>query len=389
MPQPAPLPSQTQAFGEQLIYPAGIADAQCCPNASPDVSTAATVGSLLDDVRYEVGGYAKLDMIFDFDDAGDRYQFDPRALPVTGGRGEQTTFHARQSRLNLALQMPTEFGPLDFFVEGDFFGSGNAFRLRHAYGRWNQLLAGQTWSLLVDTDAFIETLDFAGADGKASIRSPQLRWTKPLNASTVWKLSVENNTVNPQSTVPGVLRNRFPVLATSLRFGGPTRHLYWFAGITESRFVLDSGPEEEATVWATGVSSRFPIGTRDHFIAKAVVGDGADSLISSRDVTDTGFALPNSGFETLTEYSYDLAFQHFWRDDLRSNLAYRWSQADNSDTQDGDAFHSVQYLAANLIWRPTSQVDVGVEYLFGQRENKNGLSHDANRLQFSFIWRLP
>lgn len=345
--------------------------------------------SLFNGAKFDVGGYAKLDAIFDLNDAGDPFQFDPRGIPIAGGGGEQTTFHARQSRLNLGVEIPTDYGPVDFFVEGDFFGSGNAFRLRHAYGRWDRLLAGQTWSLLVDEDAFIETLDFAGADGNATIRSPQVRWSLPLNKWMAWKISLEDNNINPDANVPGVTRNRRPVLATSLRLGGSDRHLYWFGGVTESRFVPDVGTDETATVWATGVSTRIPLGQRDSLIGKAIVGDGADSLVSTRGVADASLAVPVGSFETLTEYGYDIAYQHYWREDLRSNVAYRWAQLDNSATQAGDALRSVQYLAANLIWRPVPQVDFGVEYLFGQRENKNGQSADANRLQFSFIWRLP
>ena len=275
--------------------------------------------------KYRVGGYVKLDAIFDFDDAGDRFQFDPRTFPVTARRGEQTTFHARQTRMNLSVELPTCRGPMDFFVEGDFFGRGNSFRLRHAYGNWNGFLAGQTWSLLVDDDAFIETLDFAGADGNASIRSPQIRWTAPLSDFAVWKFSIENNGVNPQSFVPGESRNRVPVFATALRLGEPGRHLRWFGGVTEARFVPDVGPDQTATVWATGLSTRIPIGPKDSLIAKGIVGNGADSLISSRSFGDAGISVPVGGFETLTEYGYDVAYQHYWREDLRSNIAYRWA----------------------------------------------------------------
>ena len=79
--------------------------------------------------------------------------------------------------------------------------------------------------------------------------------------------------------------------ASALRLGDQRRHLYWFAGITEARFVPDVGPEETQTVWATGLSARVPFGARDSLIAKGLVGAGADSLVSSRGVSDTGIAV--------------------------------------------------------------------------------------------------
>ena len=66
--------------------------------------------TLLAGAKYHVGGYVKLDAIFDFDDVGDRFQFDPRTFPVTARRGEQTTIHARQTRLNLSVELPTSSG---------------------------------------------------------------------------------------------------------------------------------------------------------------------------------------------------------------------------------------------------------------------------------------
>lgn len=53
------------------------------------------------------------------------------------------------------------------------------------------------------------------------------------------------------------------------------------------------------------------------------------------------------------------------------------------------AFHSTQYIAANLIWTPVKHIDMGVEYLFGTRQDKDGSRGEANRLQFGFWYRLP
>jgi hypothetical protein len=47
----------------------------------------------------------------------------------------------------------------------------------------------------------------------------------------------------------------------------------------------------------------------------------------------------------------------------------------NSDPPDflsGDTFDNTIYAAGNLIWNPCKSLDVGVEYLYGRRENKDG-----------------
>jgi hypothetical protein len=41
------------------------------------------------------------------------------------------------------------------------------------------------------------------------------------------------------------------------------------------------------------------------------------------------------------------------------------------------------YFAGNLVWSPIDHMDIGGEYLWGQRDNKNGDVGTARRIQFS------
>lgn len=104
------------------------------------------------DTSIKLGGYVKLDAIYSNItqgvDAVANQQTVDTAIPVgpngspTDNKKGQLTFHARQTRINLATSTPTSYGDLTTFVEGDFFGTdgnesvtnSNGFRLRHAYG---------------------------------------------------------------------------------------------------------------------------------------------------------------------------------------------------------------------------------------------------------------
>ncbi len=57
--------------------------------------------------------------------------------------------------------------------------------------------------------------------------------------------------------------------------------------------------------------------------------------------------------------------------------------------QPADDVHRTTYLAANLIWNPDTRVRVGIEYLYGLRENVDGGVGVANRIQCAFIFDLP
>ena len=111
----------------------------------------------------KLGGYVKADLIHDFDPIDSTDFFDPVTIPVNALDRTNTRFHARQTRLNMDARWITEAGtPLRLMVEGDFYGSGNTFRLRHAYGEYDRWIVGQTWTTFTHRAALPNTLDNVG-----------------------------------------------------------------------------------------------------------------------------------------------------------------------------------------------------------------------------------
>ena len=84
-----------------------------------------------------------------------------------------------------------------------------------------------------------------------------------------------------------------------------------------------------------------------------------------------------------------IGWTHLWRENLQSNFTFSEASINNLEGQDSAALHRKTYLAVNLIWKPTARVFVGVEYLYGIRENFGGQDAEAHRLQASFGFYLP
>jgi hypothetical protein len=72
-----------------------------------------------------------------------------------------------------------------------------------------------------------------------------------------------------------------------------------------------------------------------------------------------------------------------WPGILRSNFTFSWVDIDNYDYQLDAAYESTMRASTNLIYIPTKDFTVGVEYLWGKRKNKDGSSGSATQLQFS------
>ena len=112
----------------------------------------------------EIYGFGQADVIADFKQNNpDWYDVNrPSRLPnVANQFGNDGRFYmsVRQSRLGVKGEMPTAQGPVKGQFEFDMFGVGGdagktTIRLRHAWGQFKQIGAGQTNSTFMDVDVF-------------------------------------------------------------------------------------------------------------------------------------------------------------------------------------------------------------------------------------------
>ena len=138
----------------------------------------------------EIYGFGQADAIADFKQNNpDWYDVNrPSRLPnVANQFGQDGHFYlsARQSRLGVKGEMPTANGPVKGQFEIDMFGVGRdagqtTIRLRHAWGQWKQVGAGQTNSQFMDVDVFPNVLDYWGPNGMLFFRNVQVFW-EPFN----------------------------------------------------------------------------------------------------------------------------------------------------------------------------------------------------------------
>lgn len=62
---------------------------------------------------------------------------------------------------------------------------------------------------------------------------------------------------------------------------------------------------------------------------------------------------------------------------MRSNLTVGYVELDNSGFVDPVAYKRTVRASMNLLWMPTSRVDIGGEVLWVMRENEDGRDGDA------------
>jgi DcaP outer membrane protein len=345
------------------------------------------------DASFGIGGYVKVDFIQDKDAIGNAYDFQTSSIPVAGSaaaeQGGRTTIHARESRINLELRAARKFRA---FVEGDFYGDKNAFRLRHAYGEFGRLLGGQTWSTFQDISARPLTIDFEGPDGEIFVRQALLRWAQPVAKGVQWALAVENPTVDiaVPSGETGVAQADLPDFVTHLRWTGKKGHGQLGGILRKLRFDGESGsPDQSTTGWGLHASFNVKPFGKDELLGQLVYGEGIAHYVEALagQGSDAVFA-SGGGLEALPVTAAVIGFTHHWSQALRSGVSYAFADLDNGASQSASAIRQTQDFRVNLLYTPYRLVDLAWEVLWGRRENKDGSHGEAVRGQFAVIYRF-
>jgi hypothetical protein len=340
----------------------------------------------------KLGGYVKGDFIHDFDAIASEDNFDPRTIFTDGRDGENTRLHARQTRLNLEARWPTDVSPSRIFVESDFFGVNNSLRLRHAYGEFGRWLVGQTWTTATDIEALPSTLDFESPIAFIVLRRAMIRWTYDWTEQLEFAFAVEDPLVvfPPEDELPGAgflstAREPWPDFVGRVRYTA-SRWQFQFAGIVHT--LGYQRPDEDIqseTGYGLLFGGYWQVFQSHEFKYQAGFGNGVGGLRGGPE------AVPNNigGIDLLDAFVATVGYEIRWADRWTSTAAYSYLEVNNSPVQEGDAMHSVDYLAANLVWNPYKRVYAGIEYLHGSRVDFDSSSGEANRVQLSFWYNLP
>jgi hypothetical protein len=368
------------------------------------------------DTSFRIGGYVKLDAIYDVNAAqGD--QISPTTIPLAGTSAAQrqgsARLHARQSRFNLESQTPTEYGSLRTFVEGDFFGGGGTefssnsttFRLRHAYGELGPLLAGQTWSNFIDQTSYPETLDFNGPAGQLFIRQGQLRFTQSAWPGATFSVSAENpegdffaspntaaNNANVNAGAGGTTGNNLdpiPDFTARLTMKNEWGQFTFSSLAREIQANVAAGPftGRHGSAFGYGLSAQGVVNTRfgkDKIYYEVSGGSGIGRYLQDAVGTAANFNAATGQLGSETAFGAYGAYEHWWLDNLRSTVVYGHDELSNNVAITGtSANRSIDTAHVNLIWSPVPNTNLGIEYIYAQRETEAKSRGELNRIQAS------
>jgi hypothetical protein len=344
-----------------------------------------------------IGGFVKTAVVYNNDPLQISDRFIVGSIPVGGSDDftdvAQSSITADQSRLNFDLREPTKFGLMRAFIEGDFAGDGETFRLRHAFGQWNRMLAGKTWSTFVDPEASPEEIDFEGLNARVNVRQSQIRLMPQFGEEYELQFALEDPDPEIQN---GSGISRTPDIVLAGRFS-PRERLHTKLSLLarQLRAQATNGRVTEEFGWGVSLSGSYGTPTfdeRDKLLFQINRGNGIGRYVN--DLSSIGnydgiFDPANGDLQLFDVTAGYASWQHWWDiEQLRSNFTFGMVDVNNPGFLAGDAYQQTLRFSSNLIWSPISRIDIGGEYLWGRRENEDGENGDANQVQFAVKYRF-
>lgn len=361
------------------------------------------------DTSVGLGGYVKMDTLFSSVSAGRNKPGNQILLfseiPVDDSTRdhEQTTFHAKESRLWFKSFTPSQWGDINTYLEIDFFGDAATYtyspRLRHAFGTFGNFLGGQTWTTFLNVAALPESLDVIGDSAGAvyNFRQPLVRWTQPFSWNAIpleFQLALES----PRSRVwvpatfegnggPSFVSSddgQYPDVVARLNFAPDWGSLSLAALLRQIRYTQPNTAFDQER-WGGGVNLAGKINTfgLDNIRFMLHYGNGGGRYVTTSN-TFGDAALDNDGNMNLIEtYGGMFSYQRWWNTQWRSSLTYGFSGSEQPNYVHSGLTRQVQSLHANLLWSPVKEAMMGIEYIYATRQLLDHREGWLHRIQLS------
>ncbi len=392
-----------------------LAGAALATPAAAEEDRALTLGNL----SLDIYGFVMADTIYDFKRVDPDWNDTLRVTTIPtrgepyGGDGE-FVMSVRQTRIGFDSTIASDNGDVRALFEWELFGVGGDAgqttpRLRHAWVSWKNLGAGQYWSNFMDISVFPNTIDYWGPTGMIFYRNKQLRYTIPLGGNDELAFSIEDPDTaltvgrfrdesvceipgapvgNCDSTISQVVQADNTIPDFTVRYRDETSWGHWqIAGMARDLGYerLDTGDDDSEFGWGLNASTVINTVGRDQLKLQLAWGEGIGNYFNDGglDVAPDSSDLTNVNAEAVEILGIVAYYDHYWNDRWSTSVGWSMADLETSAGQAGAEFETGQIAQINLLHYPTDNLLLGLEFIWGERQDIDGETGNDYRIQFS------
>jgi len=366
-------------------------------------------------VKAGMSGAIQLDVLHDFQavgwPAGSPFltEFVTGNIPVRGTTAglmtNATDFSVNQSNIVPWIEAPTAWGTFRVKVKINLMGEaagGPALNFYWGYGELGPFMAGQYYSTLFVYDSSPSTLDYEGPNAIPMMVHPMIRLIPTLvgDLDLVFALELPDADMTLPSGVDAL--NQVPDVIAGIQYAPDwaTIRLVGLYRRLKAKGIETGGPlfDDSTNGWGVCLSGNIDTTSRDSLQFGAIGGEGLGNYIQDTIGLGLDAAQPYPGAPTLlpvTAWGAWIGYQHFWMYNLRSTATYGYvdlypltgQQTGPGVPAEQGVYENTTYASFNLIWSPLAPVDVGLEYLYGERNATTGYGNDS-RLMCTLVYNF-
>lgn len=348
-------------------------------------------------VAFGIGGQLYAVASYDIRGAVDGPDFATYDIPVPSNPAQRERFGAdlRCSALTARLVGRSDrFGIYQVYFQAKFSGDDGkyGFSLKQAYVTVGHLTAGLTNSTFIDGGVQAPTIDPQGDCGQVSGKNIIFRYTTPVFHNFKAAASVE---VPKASYTLGAktekIAQRVPDIPVYIQYGASSGNHIRLAAIFRDLSYRDLVSEKNMLQpgWGLKLSGITNIGMFSPF-GHFSYGKGISSYVN--DLSGNGFDLvPDSEsgrLKAVPSMTWTVGSYFNFSKKLFSTASFSRSQIFDCASMGADTYRYGMYLALNTFYNVDDNFRLGAEWLHGWRNNYNGETGTANRvellLQYSF-----
>jgi hypothetical protein len=340
----------------------------------------------------------RVDMTYDNHNSGNEDRFVTAQIPTSTdpdqGGPNRFNINAKGSQLSIDLRAPSVDGAPRFYFQNDFFGPGPGefpLRIRQLYGQIYNIIVGMTFSVFEDPDAWPDTVDYEGPNSTIFARRPLARFLLPLNEEWQLNFGIEqpeseiDTSIDPDAA--GV--NRSPEIGMNVRWERKeTGHLQL---AVMGRQLGVRGPivgSQKALGWGANLAVVVQTFGKDSLQLQGTYGEGIFRYIND-DFVNNDAAFDSGGhLEPIPCVAGMIGYTHHWSEEWRSTATYGYVHLRNQASQGPTAYHITHYASVNLVWQIKKRLSLGVEGLYGSKEDNAENRGNVVRVQFGLLYSL-